>query len=182
MVVSAARLWYVGTHIVLGVAWILTGCISTCDVTQEVSPCTEYLPGSDHYLDCYNRSITALTPAWFPCGLLTLNLDRNFLPTVLNSSFTHLTSLTSLSLAWCEIEAIEIGTFDTLDSLLLLDISFNKLVKALYSSIPKSLFYQMPLLQTLKMSNQENDPSDSDKRCFVYKTRWICSSKTRYLY
>ena len=38
-------------------------------------------------MDCYNQSIEELRAEWFPCDLLTLNLDRNKLTVLTNTTF-----------------------------------------------------------------------------------------------
>ena len=58
-----------------------------CGVEVMTPPCPTRLDDQDFYMDCYNQSITELRAEWFPCDLLTLNLDRNLLTVLTNTTF-----------------------------------------------------------------------------------------------
>jgi len=167
--------------VILTAAPAVPACTETYFLALSLSPCARTDTASDVYYDCYDRDIddALLDPTWFSCRITTLNLDRNALTSLSNTTLPHVTSLTSLSLRWNKIAAIDPGAFDGLQYLQHINLDFNSLS---LPGLPTGLFDDavLPALQTLKLSRQEENAAEGNTMCYAYRSKWVCSSDEYY--
>jgi len=181
MCVGYSRVVFLQVSVIVSVISSISACNETYFMALSLSPCLRTTTANDVYYDCYDKDIddASLDPTWFSCQITTLNLDRNSLTLLSNSTLPHITMLTSVSLRWNNIASLDPGAFQGLQYLQHINLEYNRLS---LPSLPTGLFDDsaLPALQTLKLSRQEENAAEGDTMCYAYRSKWVCSSDDYY--
>ncbi|KAH9514939.1 hypothetical protein Btru_021443, partial [Bulinus truncatus] len=105
---------------------------------------------SEVTVDCSRLLLDNLSPSWFPSNTNKLFIEGNYLTTLKNSSFSHLSQLSYLSLRDNKISSIESRAFEGLYQLQILDL-YNNEIDFANDSIPESIFSPLTNLRKLNV-------------------------------
>lgn len=86
--------------------------IATPDFNDVIRPnctMTEDLKYSGAFINCTNRGLDNINPAWFPKNTTTLLLDNNNISSLLNQTFKKLKSLRVLSVKNSKVKQINVS-------------------------------------------------------------------------
>lgn len=136
---------------------------------------------SDGVLDLHQLRINSLDGlALIPHknNIIELNLNDNQIGLLTNGLFVDFTSLRYLSIKENRLVTIDSLAFKGLDTLLSLDLSFNKLV-SLSDNLLSNL-RTLPLLESLNLSDNGIDEKEQKKIRTIFKVRVLFSPKDRW--